>query len=439
MNAANCRRLVWAVVCLIPLWTSNSVAEDSSRKSGGGKIANVDRTNKDIQAVVQGNNQFAFDLYAQLRGETGNLFFSPYSISSALSMTYAGAGGETAKEMADVLHIGSRGAAAHTAQGALISTLNLQDPKRPYQLAVANRLWGQKDYSFLPGFQQLLDKHYGAKLELVDFSRSEAARKTINEWAEQKTQGKIKDLIPPAVINGDTKLVLVNAIYFKGNWAKQFKSQQTFPQPFFFAAGKEVSVPMMHNTSEYLFGHLKYDGEKQLKVLALPYQSNELSMVVLLPDEQAGLADLESHLSADAVKQWMGKLQHQQVQLSLPKFKTTAGFRLEKALASMGMPRAFSPPSPAAAGADFSGIDGRQDLYISAVIHKAFVDVNEEGTEAAAATAIVPPLPGPVGMGPVQFLADHPFVFLIRDNRTENILFIGRVTNPFAVDVAAAK
>jgi serpin B len=439
MHAADFRSFVWAAVCLATLLTGNCQAEDASRKVGGKNLADVDRSNQDAQFVVQGNNQFAFDLYAQLRTEPGNLFFSPYSISSALSMTYAGARGETAKEMAEVLHFNSVGAKVHAAQGALIKALNSQDAKRPYQLAVANRLWGQQSYPFLNGFQQLLDQNYGAKMELIDFGRSEIARQTINNWAEQKTLGKIKDLIPPAAINSDTRLVLVNAIYFKGNWAEQFKSQQTFPQPFFLSAGKDVSVPMMHHTSEYLFAHVKYDGEKQLKVLLIPYQSNELSMVVLLPDAQGGLADLENHLSAGAVKDWMGKLKHNEVQLTLPKFQMTAGFRLEKTLANMGMPLAFSPPSPHAEGADFSGVNGGKELYLSAVIHKAFVDVNEEGTEAAAATAVVPPPPGPVGMEPAQFLADHPFVFLIRDNRSESILFVGRVSNPEGANGVGAK
>jgi serpin B len=439
MNAADFRGVVGGFVCLVAVLIGNVQAEDAGRKGGGRSVASLDRTNKDAQAVVQGNNQFAFELYAQLRAEAGDLFFSPYSISSALSMTQAGAAGETAKEMADVLHVASPGAAGHAAHGALMRTLNSPDVKRPYQLAVANRLFGQQGHSFLGGFQQLLEQNYGAKLELLDFGRSEVARKTINDWAEQKTLGKIKDLIPPSVLDSNSRLVLANAIYFKGNWAKQFKSQQTFPQPFFLAAGKEITVPMMHSTSEYQFGHLKYDGEKQLKLLAIPYQSNELSMVVLLPDEQAGLADLEKHLSAGGVKEWMRKLKYQDVQLTLPKFQMTAGFRLEKSLAGMGMPLAFSPPSPGVAGADFSGIDGRKDLYLSAVIHKAFVDVNEEGTEAAAATAVVPALPGPVGMEPAQFVADHPFVFLIRDNRTESILFMGRVTNPAGAERAAGK
>jgi serpin B len=369
--------------------------------------------------VVNGNNWFAFDLYGQLREKDGNLFFSPYSISTALAMTYAGARGNTEKQMAETLRFGVKGDALHKTFGELVKALNQAGDKGPYQLAVANALWGQQDYQFLDAFTTLVEKSYGAGLNRLDFQKqTEAARQTINRWVEDQTQEKIKDLLKPGVLDPLTRLVLTNAIYFKGNWASQFKKDATQDAPFTLADGKKVNVPMMFQKGDF-----KYGGNNVCQILELPYEGDDLSMLVLLPKAAGGLTALEKGLSPEWLAKWAKPLRKQEVQVYLPKFTMTSEFGLKDVLVKLGMKDAFN-----AGAADFSGMDGSKELFISAVVHKAFVDVNEEGTEAAAATAVV------VGttamMEPTVFRADRPFVFLIRDNKTGSILFIGRVANP---------
>ena len=371
----------------------------------------------DKVAVAKGNNAFALDLYARLRQKKGNLFLSPYSISTALAMTYAGARGETEAQMAKVLHFTLPQGRLHPAMGTLVRELNAGG-KKQYRLIVANALWGQKGYGFLPAFLSVNEKYYGAGLEQVDFAHDpNGSRKTINTWVEKQTQGKIKDLLKPPHITPLTTLVLTNAIYFKGNWAAPFDKKHTRNEPFTVKAGKKVETPMMHKTDE--FGYME---ERDFQILELPYVGNELSMLVLLPRRLDGLADLEKSLTTRNLLKWPGQLRKREIILAVPKFKMTSEFELGKTLKSMGMANAFS------GAADFSGMTGRRDLFISEVVHKAFVEVNEEGTEAAAATAVV------MKRGPAPqiavFRADHPFLFLIRDNRSNSILFIGRVENP---------
>jgi serpin B len=371
-----------------------------------------------IPGVVKGNNEFAFDLYNQLRQKDGNLFFSPQSISTALAMTYAGARGDTAEEMAQALHFCLPKTLLHPGFGALLRELNGEGKKRGYQLSVANALWGQKGEGFKDDFLQLTRDTYGAGLKQVDFAGdAEAARKEINAWVEKQTNDKIKDLLPPGTIDALTKLVLTNAIYFKGDWQSQFKKDQTRDEVFHGAS--DAKVPMMHQTAKF-----KYHDAGDLQLLEMPYGGKELSMVVLLPKKADGLAGLEKSLTADKLAGWLGKVSEQQVIVTLPKFKVTSEFSLNGALEALGMKKAFQMP-----GADFSGINGKDDLYIKAVVHKAYVDVNEEGTEAAAATGVVvgvkslpPPKP--------EFRADHPFVFLIRDTRNDSVLFLGRLVAP---------
>lgn len=389
---------------------------------------------EDAVAVVQGNNEFAVQLYAKLRATEGNLFFSPYSISTALAMTYAGARGETESQMATVLHFPTAAGQApaetvldpaqfHAAFGSIIKDLNRRAEKADFQLSVANALWGQKGYEFLRDFLQLVRARYGGRLTELDFVRAtEAARKTINTWVEKKTNNKIKELIKPGVLDAMTRLVLTNAIYFKGNWARQFKDDRTRPAPFTLLSGQNVDVPMMNQTAE--FGYMEAE---DFQALELPYVDNELSMIILLPRQIDALPEFERTLKPENLSQWLGKIHRREVVVSVPKFKMTSQFSLASVLKSMGMTDAFS-----ATAADFSGMTGGRDLFISAVIHKAYVDVNEEGTEAAAATGVTMRL---TSVGPGQtpvFRADHPFLFLIRDNRSGSILFIGRVMNPKA-------
>ena len=393
----------------------------------------VDEKSDGQDMVVQGNNKFALALYTKLQSEKGNLFFSPYSISTALAMTYAGARGRTATQMAEVLYFpvgkkASSGASAGlnpqqlaSAFGELIKSLNTRGKSGAYELSVANALWGQKDYGFLTKFLDLTEKHYDGRLNEVDFvGAAEAARQTINAWVEKQTNDKIKNLIPKGLLNSMTRLVLTNAIYFKGNWARQFKEDRTKEAPFTLADGKKVDVSMMNQTTR--FGYMETE---ILQGLELPYVNDELSMIVLLPKKNDGLGELEQSLTLDNLSQWQGKLSKREVVVSIPKFKLTSQFSLAAVLRAMGMTDAFSR------SADFSGMNGKRDLSISAVIHKAYVDVNEEGTEAAAATGVTMRLTsvGP-GARPPVFRADHPFLFFIRDNQSGSILFIGRVTNP---------
>jgi serpin B len=390
------------------------------------RLSATQPTDANVASAVESSNQFALDLYAKLAsGSGGNLFFSPQSISTALSMTYVGARGETAQQMEKVLHLDLAPDNLAVAQAALIKQLNEAGRSGMYQLSVANRLWGQQGYTFLDGFLKTLHDDYQADLQQLDFkTQPEQARQTINNWVEQATQGKIKDLIPEGLLNSMTRLVLTNAVYFKGNWKSQFQPQATKPTPFFLSTNQQVDVPLMHQTEHCRFGKFALAGQSGLEVLELPYKGDELSMIVLLPSEIDGLAALEKQLSVDNLKQWTTKLAQPEVKIWLPKFKLSAEFQLGDVLSALGMPQAFSPDK-----ADFSGMDGKQDLYISAVVHKAYVDVNEEGTEAAAATGVgVTAMAAPIRQ--LEFKADHPFLFLIRDNQSGCILFIGRVTDP---------
>lgn len=372
-----------------------------------------------MRNVAKDNNAFAFSLYAKLRGAHGNLFFSPGSVSIALAMTYDGARGETAEQMAKTLHFSQDRPELNDGFGALLQQLNgTEGKKRAYELRIANALWSQQGEKFLPAFLDTTRKHYGAGLRLVDFAaNAEQARQTINRWVEKQTKDKIRDLMPEGTIDSSTRLVLTNAVYFNGTWQDQFKKSATHNSLFHISANTTASVPTMHQSS-----HFRYLNDEDVQVLELPYQGNDLSMIVLLPRRMDGLSALESRLSAEQVDKWLSQARSAEVELSMPRFKMTQEFSLGKTLADMGMPLAFGP------SADFSGMDGRTDLHIGVVMHKAFVDVNEEGTEAAAATGVGIRLAAVLVKE--RFNADHPFVFLIRDNRAGSVLFLGRVIDP---------
>jgi serpin B len=385
------------------------------------RVATKPLPDADQAVVVEGNNAFAVALYHQLSHQAGNLFFSPESISTALAMAYAGARGDTGSEMAKALHFTVPPGQLHPAMGALLRDLNAAHSD--YQLSVANALWAQQGYTFLDQFLNLLKTDYGAGLQQVDFKGApEAARSVINQWVEQKTQDKIKDLLAPGAVRPDTRLVLTNAIYFKGNWQTQFDKAQTRNEDFYLSQTKSAAAPLMHR--EGSFGY--FDGGT-FQVLEIPYKSKALSLIVLLPKERSGLPGLEDSMTPSNMQQWLSRVAPvPKVIVTIPKFKSTQEFELSNALRALGMPQAFG------AGADFSGMTGKRDFAISAVIHKAFVDVNEEGTEAAAATAVTMRAlamraPGPP---PPVFRADHPFIFLIRDNGSRSILFMGRMTDP---------
>ena len=376
----------------------------------------------DVPLVVKGNNEFAFDLYASLSAEqSGNLFFSPASVSTALAMTYAGARGETAEQMAEVLHFGIPHERLHPAFASLIGELRREGSG--YHLLMANRLWGQHDFGFLPEFQGINQDHYGAELGRLDFkANTEAARGTINDWVAKHTADKIENLITSGMLGKLTRLVLVNAIYFKSEWANQFTRRMTEDAPFQVSAREKVTVPMMGQQDPF-----KYAAMKDLQILELPYAEHDLSMIVLLPKAVDGLRELETRLTTANLNRWLTGLKRQEVGVYLPRFKMTSAFQLNDALSSLGMKLLFSIEE-----ADLSGMTDESALFVSAVVHEAWVDVDEDGTEAAAATAVIarssesvpPPEPIPV------FRADHPFVFLVRHNQTGSILFLGRLVNP---------
>lgn len=375
----------------------------------------------EIEAVVDGNTAFALDLYSRLKDEDGNLFFSPYSISVALAMTYAGARENTAQQMSQTLRFSLDPQRLHPAFGKLEERLEALQEEGNVQLEIANSLWPHKSYPILEEYIGLVKKYYGVKITPLDYAAdTEAARRIINEWVEEKTKDKIKDMIGPGVLDALTRLVLVNAIYFKGNWADQFEEELTKDAPFHPLSGESIEVPMMKQ--QETFGYAEHE---DLQILQMPYAGDEMSMLVLLPKNMDGLADLQSVFNEESLEEWLRSIRKKEVLVFLPKFKVTSQFRLDETLASMGMPDAFSPEK-----ADLSGIDGEPHrLYIGAVIHKAFVDVNEEGTEAAASTAVgfaLASMPEPVP----TFRADHPFIFMIRDNNTGSILFMGRIVDP---------
>jgi len=375
-----------------------------------------------VETRAGGNTAFAFELYQQLRAAEGNLFLSPYSISTALAMTWAGARGETERQMAAVLHFGAGQEATHRGFEAVQSSLRGAQGDG-VTLEVANALWPQRGAPLLPAFQETVRAHYGVSITPLDYvSASETARQTINKWVEDQTHDKIRDIIAPGVLNALTRLVLVNAIYFKGSWLKPFTTFATHDAKFHAAPGRDVPVRMMSQKETFPYAEL--DG---LQLVELPYAGEGLAMLLALPAAVDGLAALEQGLSPDLLQAWRARLAPRQVVVQLPRFKLTAQFRLDQPLTALGMGDAFREGV-----ADFSGMDGRPNwLYIGAVLHKAFVEVNEEGTEAAAATAVIMParaLPRP---DPV-FRADHPFVFLILDRASGSVLFMGRLADPGA-------
>ena len=403
------------VVCTILLLGSATAVPPTSAAERGKKM----QVPEEVRSIARSNNEFAFDLYGQLRCSPGNIFFSPTSISTALAMTYAGAEGQTEKEMTEALNLDLPEQEVHPAFASLMAALNAPEDKS-YELRVANRLWGQTGYGFLPSFLETTRDNYGAELAQVDFvSQTEQVRREINAWVEQQTNDKIKDLIPSGSLDRLTRLVLTNAVYFKGKWVHEFDKKATQDAPFTLSTGEKIDVSLMFQKEGFRYGET---GELQL--LEMPYKGGDLSMLVLLPKKVDGLAAIEGMLSAESLDEWSSGMRKQKVRTYIPRFKLTEKFQLNTMLSALGMPSAFAPQK-----ANFSGMNGKRDLYITAALHKAFVDVNEEGTEAAAATGIVIGVTS-VRPEPKVFRADHPFVFFIRHNPTGSILFMGRVTNP---------
>ncbi|MFZ5858497.1 MAG: serpin family protein [Chloroflexota bacterium] len=373
----------------------------------------------DVQTLARGNNAFALDLYRQLRKADGNLFFAPFSISTALAMTYAGARGGTESQMTRVLHFEQTDESLHAAFANLQAKLTEAEAQGGIKLKVANSLWPQIGYPFLAAFLDLTLKYYGVRITPVDYAGdTEGTRQIINAWVEEKTEKKIIELIPSGMLDALTRLALVNAIYFKGNWARKFDPKWTRRGDFWSPQGK-VYASMMIRTDEY-----PYAETESLQILELPYAGEALSMVILLPKEKDGLVALEDQLTPAYLDQATAELRRQQVFVNAPRFKTEAAFKLNEMLIELGMSDAFNFKR-----ANFTGMDGSEKgFFISAALHKAFIEVNEEGSEAAAATAVVFRSKGLSES--IEFRADHPFLFIIRENQTGSILFMGRLMKP---------
>ena len=392
--------------------------------------SNVQRETKpststdDISKLVNGNNAFALDLYQSLRSKDGNLIYSPYSISLALAMTYAGARGETESQMASALHFDLPQAQLHPAFNALDLALaqhgQAQSKDQPLQLNIANAVWAEKTYPFLQNYLDLIALNYGAGIRLADFvNQYEPARNEINNWVSDQTNKKINNLLAPGTLNPDTRMVLVNAIYFKADWENQFDPNNTSDSPFHLLDGSTSHVKMM-NDEHLTIPYTKGDGYQAIE---LAYVGDTAAMDVIVPDE-GNFKQFESALNAQKLNEILGNMQPASVALGLPKFTFTQDFSVSSTLKTLGMSDAFDPNK-----ADFSGMTGNHDLFISDVIHKAFVAVDEKGTEAAAATAVMMQATS-IMMTDVNLTIDRPFIFFIRDTTSGQILFVGRVLNP---------
>ena len=371
--------------------------------------------------LARSNAAFAVDLYAKLASQDGNLFFSPYSISIALGMTYMGAEGQTALQMAGAMHFPENKSAFAEAFHSLQENVNRIQQYENVELNAANSLWIQDDYRIVPDYMGVVRSAFLAEVFNVNFKTDfEGTRQKINLWVEQQTKDKIKQLLAPGVLNAMTRMVLVNAIYFNGTWQYPFDEQQTAEAEFWTTPEDPIHAQFMTQKNDF-----RYMEDEKIQLLEMPYRGRSLSMVVLLPKDVVGLEDVEKMLTYDYLNTCMEKLSLREVIVHLPKFKTESQFGLSSTLKQLGMSDAFEPGK-----ADFSGITGTLDLFISAVIHKAVVDVNEKGTEAAAATAVVmecTAMPMEPYQPPEIFRADHPFIFLIKENQTWSILFMGRI------------
>jgi serpin B len=392
-------------------------------KSDKERITSPDVTPSEQASLVEGNSAFAFALYQALREkEEGNLFYSPYSISLALAMTYAGARGETTEQMARALRFLLAQERLHPAFNWLDAELARRGEGAQgkdgegFRLNIVNAIWGQKDYTLLSDFLDVLAENYGGGLRILDFvAEPEKSRHIINDWVSDQTEGRIKDLIREGMISILTRLVLTNAIYFNAAWKYPFDEDLTVNGPFYPLDGGQVMVPMMRQMKFH--GYAEGEGYQAVELL---YDGGELSMVILLP-ASGNFEAFEQGLQAQKVSDIISGLQSTLVALTMPKFEFDSEFSLKDTLADMGMPIAFS------GAADFSGMTGNRDLFIGDVVHKAFVAVDEAGTEAAAATGVIMPT---AILEHLEVNIDRPFLFFIRDIETGAILFVGRVLNP---------
>ena len=376
----------------------------------------------DNNAISSNNLKFSLDLYKALNADPGNIAFSPYSIEEALSLTLAGAKADTAAQIRSALSLPENPPAPRVK--ILRENLAKAASADGFELRLANSLWMQKDYDFLDSFKTAAKNDYDAVLETVDFIKScEKAREEINDWVEDLTKKKIRELLKEGDLKPISRLVIVNAIYFKAAWLSPFLEAVTQKGKFWETPDKTVEASFMKQQAQ-----LRYTETDILQIAELPYAGASTSMLILLPKEKGGIVKIEKTLESTGLESHIAALASETVMVQLPRFTTRSAMSLVAALSALGVVDAFKPSV-----ADFSGIDGSKQLSISDVIHQAVVETNEQGSEAAAATAVIfgieTAAPAPTKK-PIAFIADHPFIFFIRENKTGNILFMGRVTNP---------
>jgi len=368
-------------------------------------------------------NPFPFDMYRELASREGNIFFSPYSISAALTMTYIGARGETATEMANVLRFAGYEDRIHHVNWMFQNRFD-DIPETQGIIEIANRLWLERSYELLPEFVTAVERHYGAGVETVDFiTATEEARIIINNWVAENTRDKIKDILQQGDIDSLTRLVLTNAIYFNSNWLHQFDKAHTRDLPFYTGQNQYITTPMMSRT-----GSFRYSENADLQWIKIPYTIPNLSMLIFLPRENetfTQIGELENKLTSDYFLELINQMVYTQISLSMPRFRDEQRYTLPAELSRLGMPLAFS------GNADFSGIFGSRDLFIGNVIHQSFIEVDEEGTEAAAATAVIISRTSMIIEDePKVFNANRPFIYMLFDEITDVILFMGRLERP---------
>jgi len=369
-------------------------------------------------AMIKSNNAFALEIFKELNSATKNVSFSPFSISTAMAMTYAGAREESEKQISKVLHFNKDQQNFHPAYSALLEYIKGLNRKDSLELHTANALYAQNDYPFSEDYFNLIRTNYGAEAQNLDFkNETEKSRLVINKWVKEQTRDKIEELLKPGILGDLTRLVLVNAIYFLGKWENAFNPDETMPLSFIINQEQSVNAEFMVRE-----GKVNIYENEDLQVLELPYAGKDMSMIIYLPRTKENRTELISEFSMDKISLWNTKMSNKEMKIYIPKFKISAEFELSEILKNMGMPHPFSLQ------ADLSGMTGRRDLMIDKVVHQACIEVNEKGTEAAAATAVV--IREKSAKITPEFRADHPFLFIIKENKYDNILFAGRLNNP---------
>jgi serpin B len=371
---------------------------------------------------------FAFDLYAQISKAPGNVIISPYSVSTAVGMLYAGAGGDTATAIARVLHV--KGSSIEASPPSVVRPVIDRETQGRVHVIAANAAWLSTEFHYNPAYRAMLRDEFSAALKPMDFSDPRGASIAINRWVVANTEGQIRDIVSPAMLSGDIGLVLTNGVYFKADWSQEFDPSRTTVEVFHRHPLDDVQASIMHMTETF---NIAKAGKA--KILVMPYDG-DASMIIILPNAAFGLAALEAHLTPAVLESWLAESRQELVDFALPKFSARSSFDMNTTLKTMGMSIAFDRQR-----ADLSGIGAKlhQRLYVSDVLHKVYIDVSEKSTEAEAASAVTmapsgDAPPPPVQIKPIPFIADHPFLYIIRANSSHTILFMGRLDDPMKQD-----